>query len=195
MIRSQRATSGVPLEHHDRNRVGSDDWDGGRYFRAHRKGRGSAADEGAGEAAAEGEGYLAGMPARARAASAVEPAPEPGPELGVGYPRAFVGGAARYDMGGRPNVVLFPPLIVSMEWLRDIGGAARVGRTLRPLTRYAAAEGRRLGFAAPAGAAIPVSTRAPILHPGKRATRLTMRLAAGRACRPHRWALPICSDA
>ena len=105
---SQSARSGVPLEHHDRNRIGSDDWDNGGYFIADADAAGQPDDE-----------------AEARSTPAE-----------AGFPRTFVDGAARYDMGGRPNVVLFPPLIVGMEWLHEVGGAERIGRTLRPLTRY-----------------------------------------------------------
>jgi hypothetical protein len=77
--------------------VGSDDWDGGRYFTA--GGDGTASSRESGEAA----------------------------EVEAGFPRTFVEGAARYDMGGRPNVVLYPPLILSMEWLHTVGGAAAIG--------------------------------------------------------------------
>ena len=58
---SRWARGGVPLEHHDRNRVGSEAWDDGGFFRA-------SGGEGGGE-----EGW---------------------------FPRVFVEGAARYDMGG-----------------------------------------------------------------------------------------------
>ena len=98
----------MPLEHHDRNRIGSDDWDNGGYFVADAVTAGQPDDE-----------------AEARSTPAE-----------AGFPRTFVDGAARYDMGGRPNVVLYPPLIVGMEWLHEVGGAERIGRTLRPLTRY-----------------------------------------------------------
>jgi selenocysteine lyase/cysteine desulfurase len=87
----QAVGSAVPLEHHDRNRVGSDDWDNGGYF-------------------------LAGGE--------------------VGFPDQFVDGAAKFDMGGRPNPVLLPPLIVGMEWLHVVGGSEQIGQILRPLTRY-----------------------------------------------------------
>ena len=47
--------------------------------------------------------------------------------------------------------MLYPPLIASMEWLLSpaVGGSARVGHTLRPLTERVAAAGRALGFAVP----------------------------------------------
>ena len=110
------AKSGVPIEHHDRNRVGSDDWDNGRFF--------TAGGDDADSNIERGEGEL-------------------------GFPRTFVEGAARYDMGGRPNVVLYPPLILSMEWLHTAGGAAAIGPALRPMTQYVAREAARLGFTVP----------------------------------------------
>lgn len=33
----------------------------------------------------------------------------------LGFPTAFTSGASRFDMGGRPNIVLFPPLVAGME--------------------------------------------------------------------------------
>ena len=104
-LESQAVDSGVPLEHHDRNRVGSGDWDNGGYF------------------------FTGGSRADLQSVGTKQ-------ESATGFPTRFVDGAARFDMGGRPNVVLLPPLIVGMEWLHEVGGSGRIGQTLRPLTCY-----------------------------------------------------------
>jgi selenocysteine lyase/cysteine desulfurase len=96
-------SDGVPLEFHDRNRVGSECWD-----------------------STAGQAFSAG-----------------------GFPTEFVQGAARFDMGGRPNVALLPALVIGMEQVLAWGGGQTIGPQLRPLTAELARRGRAMGFVVP----------------------------------------------
>ena len=53
-------------------------------------------------------------------------------------------------MGGRPNVVLFPPLLEGMEQVLK-WGVGNIQQALAQLTGWAAVRAQELGFTIPAG--------------------------------------------
>jgi selenocysteine lyase/cysteine desulfurase len=67
----------------------------------------------------------------------------------LGFPTTFTSGASRFDMGGRPNIVLFPPLVAGMEQVLA-WGPPRIEATLRRLTDRVVQKAKAIGFTIPA---------------------------------------------
>jgi selenocysteine lyase/cysteine desulfurase len=90
-------------------------------------------------------------------------------------------------MGGRPNVVLLPALVVGLEQVFERWGVARIGATLRPLTRLVARRAaEELGFDVPAEHADHIVGLYPAPHM-PRAEVLEKRLAARGVVVAARW--------
>lgn len=66
----------------------------------------------------------------------------------LGFPTTFTSGASRFDMGCRPNIVLFPPLVAGMEQVLA-WGPPRIEATLRRLTDRVVQKAKAIGFTIP----------------------------------------------